>query len=290
MRIACFLLILLAGCQKSNTQPAQPADDYERKPVAVALRGGSITEASGIADSKVNKGYLWVLEDSGNPSRLYLLKHDGLIADSVMLEGAVNRDWEDMARADGPVNGKSYLYIGDIGDNNAQHADCVIYRLEEPASGTGTATGVEVIRYRYPDGPRDAEALLVDHHTKDIYVITKRDSLSRVYQLPYPQSTTVTAEANYLFELPYNGVVSAAISPDGREVIVKTYTTLYHYVDNGQRTIADLLKKQPVQLGYQLEAQGEAVSFGLDNNGFFTLSEQVLGILPTLNFYPRKQP
>lgn len=288
MRILCFLLLLLAGCQKSNTQPANPANLYEQKPLSVALSNGSITEASGIADSKRNKGYCWVLEDSGNPPRLFLLKHDGLVADSVLLEGAVNRDWEDMARADGPDEGKSYLYIGDIGDNNAQHPDCVIYRLEEPPAGVGTATGVETIRYQYPDGPRDAEALLIAPHSRDIYIITKRDSLSRVYRLPYPQSTDTITEATYLFELPYTGVVSAATSPDGRELIVKTYTTLYYYAGNGRETPADLLKKQPGQLGYQIEAQGEAVSFGLENSGFFTLSEEVLGIRPTLDFYRRK--
>ncbi len=288
MRILCFLLFLLAGCQKSNTQTPNPADQFEQKPLVAALSNGSITEASGIADSKLNKGYCWVLEDSGNPPQLYLLRHDGLVADSVMVDGAVNRDWEDMARSDSRDDGKSYLYIGDIGDNNAQYPECVIYRLAEPVAGAGTVTGVESIRYRYPDGPRDAEALLIDHQTQDIYIVTKRDSLSRVYRLPYPQSTDSTIEATYLFELPYNGVVAAATSPDGREIILKTYTTLYYYAGEVPESPADLLRKQPVQLGYQIEAQGEAVSFGLDNNGFFTLSEEVLGIRPTLNFYRRK--
>lgn len=288
MRILYFVVFLLAGCQKSNTQPTNPADRYEQKPLSVVLSNGSITEASGIADSKLNEGYCWVLEDSGNPPQLFLLKHDGLVADSVLLEGATNRDWEDMALAGGPGDGKTYLYIGDIGDNNAQHPDCVIYRLEEPLAGVGTATGVETIRYQYSDGPRDAEALLIDRRNLDIYIITKRDSLSRVYRLPYPQSIDNITEATYLFELPYTGVVSAATSPDGKELIVKTYTTLYYYTGSGQETPADLLQKQPGRLGYQIEAQGEAVSFGLDNKGFFTLSEEVLGIRPTLDFYRRK--
>ena len=42
--------------------------------------------------------------------------------------GAQARDWEDMA-PDLDRNGKSYLYIGDIGDNNDARAEIVVYRV-----------------------------------------------------------------------------------------------------------------------------------------------------------------
>ena len=61
-----------------------------------------IKEASGIADSKMSPGFLWVEVDSGNPPRLYLLSHDALTEKKVYIKGATNRDWEDIALAAGP--------------------------------------------------------------------------------------------------------------------------------------------------------------------------------------------
>src|SRR5690606_18339368 len=120
------------------------------------ISGRGIPEASGLADSKINSGYLWVLEDSGNPPVLYLLKHDGTLSDSVMIDGALNRDWEDMALAGGPAAGKNYLYIGDIGDNNAQYPDCTIYRFVEPLMGVGKVAEFDTIRFKYEDSAHDA--------------------------------------------------------------------------------------------------------------------------------------
>jgi len=38
-----------------------------------------------------------------------------------------------MAAGPGPERGKSYLYLGDIGDNNEARAEIVVYRVPEPA-------------------------------------------------------------------------------------------------------------------------------------------------------------
>lgn len=280
-----FLLLLLsvASCHKSPTQPIPPATGgFEDKPSIVAVRPMSVPEASGIADSKINPGYLWVEQDSGNPPLIFLLNHDGTIADSVLLQGATNRDWEDIALASGK------LYIGDIGDNNAVYPDCSIYRMTEPMKNAGTISDFETIRFKYPDGARDAEAFLVDGSGGDIFVITKRDAKSRVYRLSYPQRTDTINEAQFLMELPFSGVVSAAMSGDGKEIILKTYSKLYYYTKPGGEDFPAVLAKTPVELSYMQEAQGEAVSFAIDNSGFYTLGEEALGIVPALNFYKRK--
>ncbi len=240
-----------------------------------------INETSGIADSKVNEGYLWVQQDSGNPPLIYLLKHDGTITDSILIEGATNRDWEDIA-----LSGNR-LFIGDIGDNNATYPDYAFYRFDEPLLGTERVSNYDKIEFKYSDGSHDAEAFLVDPNTKDIYIITKRDTKSKVYKLAYPQSTLSMNEAVFVFDLSFNGAVSAAISPDGKDVIVKTYTTLYYYTKNATDDISVALAKVPSTLDYQIEIQGEAISFGSDNKGFYTLSEKALNITPALNYYKR---
>ncbi len=277
-----FLLAILS-CQKSNTQTETPATHgYEKVPQSFALTNGVIKETSGIADSKNNPGYLWVEQDSGNPPMLYLLKHDGTVSDSVYIKGATNRDWEDIILAGGN------LYIGDIGDNNASYGEYTIYRFPEPTAGTDTVTAFERIKFTYADSAHDAEAFLVDPATKDIYIITKRDAKSRLYKLSYPQSTTTANEAVYVMDLTFSGAVSATLSPDSKEIIVKTYMQLYHYGKSAEEKIEDALAKAPSTLDYQVEAQGEAVSFSLDNKGFFTLSEEAFAIMPKLNYYKRK--
>jgi hypothetical protein len=78
-----------------------------------------------------------------------------------------------------------YLYIGDIGDNQAKCADITVYRVAEPKVGAAAAFGTmstgaaQAIGLTYPDGPRDAETLLVDPLTRDF--TSSPPSCFRVY-------------------------------------------------------------------------------------------------------------
>lgn len=275
-------ILLLIFCQKSPDPGELPLNGFEKIPEVISIKKGVIPEASGIADSKRNTGYLWVHQDSGNPPYIYLLKHDGTITDSIFIDGATNRDWEDMVLAG------DQLYIGDIGDNNAVRSECRFYYFTEPALGTHKVASFKVIKFKYPDGAHDAEAFLVDPGTKDIYIITKREEKSKVYKLVYPQNTTSLNEAVFVANLTFNGVVSASISPNAKEVIIKTYTNLYYYTKEASQPISVALEKQPSTLDYQVEPQGEAISFSLDNKGFYTLSEKLFNVAPALHYYKRK--
>lgn len=285
---ACTIVILLTifSCNR-NLHAVLDGVSFEDTPLAYPLKA-SINEVSGIADSKINSGYLWVEEDSGNPPQLYLLNHLGTDIKTVYLKGATNRDWEDIALAAGPDAAKKYLYVAEIGDNNAVHTSSSFYRLEEPSAATDTVKVFDVINFAYADGPRDAEAFLVDDNTKDIFIISKRDAKSRLYKLAYPYSLTAMNTAVFVAELPYNGVVSAALSNDGKGILLKTYPSLYYYARASGETIPQTLQKSYTALGYQLEPQGEAVGFALDNSGFYTLSEKGTSSMQSLYFYRQK--
>ncbi|MEP7258287.1 MAG: hypothetical protein ABI687_07865 [Flavitalea sp.] len=257
-------------------------------PVAYPLSGGVINEGSGLTDSKANAGFLWVEEDSGNLPQVWLLGHNGTVDKAIPITGAVNRDWEDIALSTGPDAGKNYLYLGDIGDNDAKYSDYTFYRFEEPLRAVNAVTVFDKIVFTYPDGAHDAEAFLVDAATKDIYIITKRDAKSRIFRLAYPQSTTSSNMAVFDSDLNYNGVVSAAQTPDGTGIILKTYTGLFYYTRKSGETIAAALHSAVNTLSYQLEPQGEAVAFANDNTGFYTLSEKSSAPSVSLNFYKKK--
>ncbi|MEJ8756858.1 hypothetical protein WG947_07630 [Pontibacter sp. H259] len=259
-----FIFLFIACSEKELPEESIAVEqEPESAPVPPEL-----AEASGMADSKAHPGHLWVHEDSGNGSELYLLTHAGELSRTVYLKGVANRDWEDIA-----LSGDE-LYLADIGDNLNAHPTCTIYKFTEPDAATNVVTDIQQITYKYPDGAHDAEALLVDPATKDIYIITKRDQPSEIYRLTYPYSLTKTNTAELVGTLPYNGVVSAAISADGKGIIVKTYANIFYYNRSGKEPISKVLQKKLTTLPYKIEPQGEAVTFSAEKKGYFTLSEK----------------
>ncbi|HYF31463.1 MAG TPA: hypothetical protein VD993_10125 [Chitinophagaceae bacterium] len=260
----------------------------ESGPEPFPVKSGKVDEASGMADSYSNPGYLWVHEDSGRPTDLHLLSHDGTVANKISIQGVTNRDWEEMAISNGPEAGKKYVYIGETGDNSQAYPQYFIYRFAEPAPGTDTVHQVDKLQFRYPDGPHDSEAFFVDPTSKDIYLITKRDAYSKVYRLAYPQSTTAINTAVFVTDLPYSGVVAAAYFEDRQELLIKTYHDIYYYKRGASQSVADLLKMSYLPVPHTVEPQGEALCFANDGSGFFTLSEKAFAAAVNLNFYRRK--
>ncbi|WP_299704623.1 hypothetical protein [uncultured Pontibacter sp.] len=278
--ILCLgLLITLGSCEKEMVGDPREHEQsalFQATPVAPEL-----SEASGMADSKTHPKHLWVHEDSGNATQLYLLGYDGNINRKVFLKGTTNRDWEAMARLGND------LYVADIGDNNQVHKSYWIYKFAEPTADIDTVSSIQKINFTYADGAHDAEAFLIDAKTQDIFLITKRDSPSRIYKLSLSAANKGLYVATLVGTLTYAGVVGAAQSPDGKDIIIKTYTGLYRYNRTAEESIDEALGKNFEVLPYQLEPQGEAVTFANDNSGFFTLSEKGLASAVSLYFYSR---
>jgi hypothetical protein len=283
--IILFFFICFLGCKKD---PAD-AGGFASVPATKRVEPGFIDEASGMADSKANPGYLWIQQDGGNSNDITLLSYAATVIKKINILSAVNRDWEDMAISSGPLAGTNYIYIADIGDNNKVFSEYAVYRFPEPLAATDTVSTYDKIRFRYPDGPHDAEAMLIDPSSNDIYIITKQDSASRIYRLGYPQNTATLNTAVYSGSLSFNGVVGAASPVAGDEWLLKTYTSLYYWKKAANESMEQALHKNPVQLGYQQEPQGEALCFRNDNTGFYTLSERPATVSSVnLNFYQRK--
>lgn len=278
--VACALA-LFASCKKTDGGGTGIV-----QPVAYPLTAGIADEASGITDSKANPGALWVQQDGGNPAELILLSHTAQLLKKIPFKGITNRDWEDITLAAGPDAGRNYLYLAETGDNTAVYGTYVIYRMEEPLATTDTVRQVDAISFQYPDGPHDAEAILVEPGTLHIYIITKRDAKSRIYKLSYPYSTTAVNSVTAAGDLPYNFVVSAAITPDGKGVAVKDYQNIYYYMRNAGESLQAVLARTYTRLSYTMEQQGEAICFSNDGKSYFTLSEK-LNAPVSLVVYPK---
>lgn len=282
-RPLAVILIVLLACACSDKEPTEPA---QVTPVMYPVAKGNVDEASGMADSKANAGYLWVHQDSDTPPEIALLSHTGQFLKKIHIKNIWNRDWEDMAIAKGPDPSKDYIYLSDMGDNYYRWSSYFIYRFPEPAGTADTVYSYEKIEFKYPDGYHDAEAFIVDPSNSDIYIITKRDAKSRVYVLKYPYSLSSLNTVNYLYDLDYNDVVGAALQADNLGVAVKTYQAIRYYPIAPGESISTVLKKASASLPYQGELQGESVAFTNDGKGYYTLSERRLFDV-TLNYYKK---
>lgn len=294
-------LLQLTGCNQKGPGEAEntnvPLSEAFSMPTSQGLLAHDpIDEASGLVASRSNQQAFWTHNDSGGKSRLFLLGSEGQHLGVFKLKGVKARDWEDIAIGPGPKDGVNYLYVGEIGDNKAQYKKKKIYRIPEPnVSGIQSPVKrsigkdeIETIRYEYPDGMRDAETLMIDPQTKDIYIVTKREDKVRVYVARYPQSTTEVNVLEKVGELNLHKIVAGDISPDGNEILLKDYGNIYYWKKKGNESIEDLLKTAPQRLPYIPEPQGESIAWGLKGDGFYTLSEERHGVPAELYFYQRK--
>ena len=280
-----LLLLVIIGCGSQSVNN-QMVNSFEATPTKVPLKPGIIDEASGMANCRTVANSLWVVQDSGNPPELALLNYNGSVAGKMSLPEVQNRDWEDLAS--GQIDGQNYLFIADIGDNDAKHELSYIYKLPEPKSLGERISKIDRITFKYPDGKRDAETLLFDPITKDLLIVSKREASVRVYRLAYPQATNATLTAELVATLPYTFITAGSVSSDGSELILKNYSTVYYWPRNASQTVGEALKNKAAQLPYIVEPQGESVCFDKTNAGYFTLSERANAPQVSLNFYQRK--
>ena len=299
-----FTLCNFSACNRVLPPVTDPVlSEFEGAKSAGEIDNPDIDEASGLIASGNFPGMLWTHNDSGDKNRIFLIDNTAKWKGTYYLNNAENRDWEDIAISHFSDN-ENYLFIADIGDNDASYNnDYRIYKVKEPkvlptAGSDQYLNNVETIRFKYADGSRDAETLLVDHATKDLYIVTKREARIRVYQIPYPQSTTSINTAVFIKELPIGGELTGIptgatggdISSDNTEIIIKNYFQIFYWKLKKNETIKDGLSRiYDKLLPYTPAPQEEGLCFDSNNNGYFTIGESGgKGNIVKLYFYKKK--
>jgi hypothetical protein len=261
----------------------------------VNLENQSIKESSGIAASRRNAGIFWTHNDSGDGPFVYAFDRQGKHRGVWRVTGAKAIDWEDMAIGPGPRRGRSYLYLGDIGDNSKMRDQITVYRVAEPqvtpkdSSSTvqnpRETEAADVFRLKYPDGRYDAETLLIHPLTGELYIITKmRGAPARVYKLraqaPKSGVSTLSYVGDLRFPNQFQGFITGGdISPDGRRIIICDYLGACELILPEKRGIAfDEIWKQsplPVDIGGfpGVRRQGEAICYRADGLALLATSE-----------------
>ena len=258
------------------------------------LESNLISEASGIAASRKNPGVFWTHNDSGGQNRIFAFNSSGKHLGTYTIAMIQNRDWEDIAVAPGPVPGEQYIYIANIGDNSVRYDVKYIYRITEPRvspdqSPIDTALyNAEKLPFQYIDGNRNAETLMIDPLTLDIFIASK-ESVTKIYRVPWPYTFYAAPTVNVdtleiAASILFGTAVGGDISPNGREILIKKKNIIYYWQREEGQTIAEALKNSISSVPYIQESQGEAVCWAHDSSGYYTLSE---GLHAHLYFYPR---
>ena len=261
------------------------------------LQNKQMDEISGISASGIFPDIYYVHNDSGDTSRFFAISPDGRLKAVIYYNGDPKErfgvaDCEDIAVGPGPVKGKSYVYMGDIGDNGAGRKFISIYRLEEKKTWVKDSlvhAAAVPLNLKYPDGPRDAESMMVDPVERLIYIVSKRTDSVAVYTTPLDYKPNDTVMLTRRCKLYFNGfrpfkwITAGDISKDGQQVLLKSYVKVYYWKRQPGEPIWQAMLRKPAELPYTEEKQGEAVGFTPDGKGYYTTSE---GVFSPVYYYP----
>ena len=262
---------------------------YAAPATLATIKDKSVSESSGLVASRTTPGAYWTHNNSDGPF-IYAFDTRGDSFGTFRVTGAQARDWEDIAAGPGPQANRSYLYIGDIGDNNSVRSEVVVYRVAEPKLSAATRTltksrpgsteAAEAIRLKYPDGKHDAEALLVHPRTGNIYIVTKiLIANPGVYEAVAPftagQSITMRKVGEPRIPSLFGGVITGgSISPDGRRVALCDYFQGYELVlPAGISNFDDIWKQKMTGFDLGKRKQGESITYRLDGKALLATSE-----------------
>lgn len=223
------------------------------------IHDNRVVESSGLARSTYDRRALWTHNDGGDQARLFAVGARGWTRAVLSLSGARNVDFEDISA--GPNH---QLWVGDIGDDNAARPTVQLYRVTEPATLANRT--VTPVRYnlRYPDGPRNAEALLVHPTTGRVFVVSKGARSGGVYAAP---TTLAQDHVNTLTKVAQApaGVTAGSFAPDGKSIVLATQTQVFTYSAFG--ATPTVTQKPALNVGESAEVSRNGTSILVGSEG-----------------------
>jgi hypothetical protein len=283
---ACAAVVLMWVALSSRA-----ADDVEREPDRTepvdfaTIQTEEIDESSGVAVGHRNAELIWTHNDSGDGPYLYALDHEGKLVARVTIETRFAEDWEDMCSF--TLDDKSYLLVGDFGDNARRRRGVALHLIEEPQitpADDGEPVRLSVkpatILVQYPDGAHDCEAIAVHAPAKCLYTITKsrygRDQQA-VYTIDLPADpgeAKVHEPVRLKREVDYDPrpVTAMDISPDGRLAAVLIYGGVFVHRRDRDQDWPQAFAEPPLQLDGPA-GKAEAIGFTADGKALILTTE-----------------
>ncbi|UCE56705.1 MAG: hypothetical protein JSV31_15035 [Desulfobacterales bacterium] len=263
------------------------------------MENAEISEASGIAVSRLMEDVLWIVNDGGHKPYVFAVGIDGADIVGFRLRDAQNVDWEDLSAY--RFGNTSYILIADVGDNQAQREEYHLYIVPEPAisrGGSGIRSALDWehrIRFVYEDGPQDCESVAVDPQNRKILMLSKRRVPPVLYALPLmpagnqklhiarriaeirniPQPTP----QNLLEELKCGRFCSQPtsmdITSDGSALAILTYKNGYLYRRLPHETWSAVFQRSPQLIVMPELRQLESLCFSPNGKSIYITSEKI---------------
>ncbi len=247
------------------------AEDADAPTVRCQVTDPRLTELSGLVD--VGDRVL-AIPDGGDRVSVVVLDQACQVVDETV-RALDPYDPEDLG-----IGPDGTVWLADTGDNNATRATVALIALRPD----GTTS---LYRLTYPDGPHDAEALLVAPDGTP-YLVTKEVlGASHVYRpaAPLADGGTVALADVGTVTFTLTGtpggpvgragqllVTGGAVARDGSRIALRTYTDAYVWPLAGAG-VPDALAGEPVRVPLPPAPQGEAVSFTADGTALVVASE-----------------
>jgi DNA-binding beta-propeller fold protein YncE len=205
-----LVLLLLAAVFLAVVPAVAGAEDT----VAFTIKDARITESSGLAVDPDGNVY-WTVNDSGDRGVAYGIGLDGKVQGSLNFR-AQPQDVEAVAVHE------DRLYVADIGDNSRQRSSVRVYFFKNPRANGLTVT-YHAYDFRYPDGPHNAETLLVDDAGR-LFVVTKGKK-GAIYEAPMRPRRQGVNELEKVGAAPAL-VTDGTFLPGGERIALLTQTSV----------------------------------------------------------------
>ena len=276
MHLAAVVALAIAGLLPAGTSAAPTR--------LFTFHDPRITESSGIVASTRRDDIVFTHNDSGDTARFFAIDRHGCTVGVFTAPGVQATDWEDIARGPGHS-----LWLGDIGDNAAERDEIAVHSFDEPVVAPSTHGGGcppareravphTTYRLRYEDGAHNAETLLVDPHTSQVFVITKSLTAGALYAAPNPLRADDVNVLRKVADVRAPAFATGGdISPGGKRVAVRTYGEIDVRTIRHGNLAAAFAPRAPVQ---RLDVpdngkQGEGLGFTRRGDGLLTSAEGV---------------
>lgn len=224
---------------------------------------------------------IYVLEDRGNKNNIYAINSEGKLEKTITISNASNVDWEDITK-----DNSGNIYIGDFGNNDNQRQDLCIYKVNKDQLSKESAVAEYKISFSYPEQtefPPKKKEMFYDvegffEHQNYFYLFTKNrskgfDGTAFIYKIlnaPGTQKAIKIGEFKTCDNYNHCVVTSAAISPDGKKVVILSHDKIVLF-ENFQEDSFHQGTKTEISLNHF--SQKEAVVFK-DNNTLLIADEK----------------